>query len=246
MNANPLNWSFNSICMRPSSLDVGAVAIDIYRRTCRVDFDSPGFCVLNLGDQIDSQRLRQIMVDLKREMASIHESNTGKTLAYLSAGRFDQQQTTRPHLDGGPDECLLMLGYEPSAIDSELEIYDYGKCAFHHKLSPKMFIAKYNPMFSTDQDILRPYCTPVACFSKSDYQIICINNSCAPYSESQPAWQGNLHKATILTPDESKRRVVNSTMIASLPAGTPDAINGEELNHFINSSVVRRRSDNKP
>lgn len=246
MNTNPLNWSSESICLRPSSLDVSAMAADIYRRTCRVDFDSPGFCVLSLGDQLDSQILRQIMVDLKRDMASIHESKTDKSLVYLSAGRFDQQETTRPHLDGGPQECLLMLGYEPSAIDSKLEIYDYAKCAFDHKLSPRKFMAKYNPMFTTDYDILRPYCTPVPCFCKSEYQIICINNSCASYSESQPAWQGNLHKATILTPDESKRRVVNSMMIASLPAGTPDAINDEALNRFITASVVRRQTDNKP
>jgi len=47
-----------------------------------------------------------MMVDLKRAMARVHESVTGNTLIYLSAARFDQQTTTKPHLDGGPDECF--------------------------------------------------------------------------------------------------------------------------------------------
>jgi len=232
--------------MRPSSLDVRSIAGDIYRRTCRVNFDAPGFCVLNVGQKMDSVAFRRVMVDLKREMAAIHKSTSGNTLAYLSADRFDQQETTRPHLDGGPDECFLMLGYEPSAIDSELVMFDYAKCAFDRGLSPNEFMAKYNPMFKPGYEILRPYAIRVACFSPTDYQIVCINNACAPYSESRPAWQGTLHTATILTPDESKRRVINSTLIASVPAGTPDAIDKEELNDFVTTSVVRRRSYDRP
>lgn len=246
MNVKPVNWPRDSICISSSSLDVRSIAVDVYRRTCRVNFDAPGFCILNVGHHIDSFAFRQFMVDVKLEMAAIHESTTGNTLAYLSAGRFDQQQTTRPHLDGGPDECLLMLGYEPSTIDSELEIFDYAKCAFDHDLSPKEFMARYNPMFKCGYDILYPYCTRIPCFSTTDYQIICINNSCSPYSESQPAWQGTLHTATIMTPDEAQRRVINSTMIASVPAGTADTIDAEELNDFVSTSMVCRRSDHNP
>ncbi|KTG16170.1 MULTISPECIES: hypothetical protein [unclassified Guyparkeria] len=226
--------------MRPVSVDVRSIAADIYRRACRVSFEEPGFCVLNVGHEIDSVAFRQLMVDLKREMAAIHESTTGKTLAYRSAARFDQQETTRPHLDGGPDESLLMLGYEPSEIDSELEISDYAKCAFDLGISPKAFMAEYNPMFKPGYDMLRPYTTSIPCFSKTDYQIVCINNSCSAYSESQSAWQGVLHTATILTPDETSSRVINSTMIASVPAGTADKIDAEELSDFVSTSVVSR------
>jgi len=240
MNSEPKTWQRASICIRPLSLDVRSIAADIYRRTCRVDFDEPGFCVLNLGQAIDSVAFRQLMVDLKRAMAAIHESTTGNTLAYRSAARFDQQETTRPHLDGGPDASLLMLGYEPSEIDSELEISDYAKCAFDRGLTPKEFMAEYNPMFQPGYEMLRPYTTRVPCFSKADYQIVCINNSCSPYSESQSAWQGTLHTATMLTPDETACRFINSTMIASVPAGTADKIDAEELNDFVSTSVVSR------
>ena len=246
MSTDVIAWSTDSICLSPSSLNAKLVSEAIYKRTCRVDFTAPGFCVVDLGSLIDSETLRRLMVDIKIAMAAIHESTTGNTLSYLSAARFDQQETTRPHLDGGPDECFLMLGYEPSEVDSELEIADYAKCAFDLGLSPKEFMTQHNPMFKSGFEILQPYSTRVPCFSATSYQIVCINNSSAPYSESQSAWQGTLHTATILTPDETKRRVINSTMIASTPVGSPDAIDDKSLRKFVSTSVIHRRGYDKP
>ena len=37
--------------------------------------------------------------------------------------------TTKPHRDGAPDESLLMLGYEPSAIASEVTLSDWPQTA---------------------------------------------------------------------------------------------------------------------
>ena len=221
-------------------------AESIYQRTCRTDFTQPGFCVVDVGSDIDSRTFRQLMVDIKREMSAIHETKAGKTLVYLSAARFDQQETTRPHLDGGPEECFLMLGYEPSAVDSEVEITDYARCAFDLGLTPEELLSRHNPMFKSGFDILRPYSTRVPCFSRTKFQIICINNSSAKISPSQPAWQGTLHTATILTADENERRVINSTMIASAPLGTPDAIESGTLDEFVSTSAVRRRGYDKP
>jgi len=241
MNANTLIWPRASICMRPSSLVVQLTAAGIYGSTCRTDFDAPGFCVVNVGNSIDSIAFRQLLVDLKCAMAKVHESKTESTLIYLSTARFDQQETTPPHLDGGPDECFLMLGYEPSEVDAELEISDYAKCAFDLGLTPKEFMAKHNPMFQPGYELLHPYSTRIPCFSRTDYQIICVNNSSAPFSQDQKTWQGTLHAAKILTPDESKRRVINSAMIASAPIGTPDKITESQQQEFVITSVVRRR-----
>jgi len=107
-------------------------------------------------------------------------------------------------------------------------------------------MAKHNPMFHSGYEMLRPYSTRLPCFSKADYQIICINNSSAPFSRDQPTWQGTLHTATILTPNEAKRRVVSSTMIASAAAGTPDTITESQQQEFIHTSIVRRRGYDKP
>ena len=222
MDPERQQWPCDAYCLQETQLNVASVAAEVYRLTCRVDFDVPGFCLLDLGHELESGAFRRLMVDLKREMALIHQSKTGNTLIYLSASRFDQQQTTRPHLDGGPEECLLMLGYEPSAIDAEITIFDYAKCAFDLGLSPDDFMGRYNPMFKPGNDILQPYATRLGCFSKNNYQIVCVNNSSAPYSPSRTAWQGTLHTATIRAPDRSRSRIVNSTMIAPAPAGTPD------------------------
>jgi len=229
-------WALDTICLTPSTLDAPAIAADTYVRTCRTGFDAPGFCLVNLPNIIDPTAFRQFMVDLKTAMATIHEIKTQNTLIYLSAARFNQQETTRPHLDGGPDECFLMLGYEPSNVDAHLEISDYAKCAFDMGLTPKDFMAQHNPMFQSGYALLRPYSTRIPCFARSRYQILCINNSSAPFSVDEPKWQGTLHTATILNPDESKQRVINSTMIAPAPMSTPDTISESQQQDFITTS----------
>jgi hypothetical protein len=241
-----MTWRSESICMRPEGFDAQTLAGEIYDRVCRTDFSAPGFCAVTLEGSVDSVTFRRRMVSLKQQMTSIHQTKTGNTLIYLSASRFDQQETTKPHLDGGPDECFLMLGYEPSEIDARLEIFDYTRCAMDLGVSPKEFMEKHNPMFQSGYDLLKPYCSQIPCFLPTEYQIICINNSSAAYSNERPAWQGVLHTAIILTPDESKRRLVNSTLIASAPVGTTEAITESQQEEFMNSIVIRRRGYDKP
>ena len=208
-------------------------------------FFRAGFCLLNAGSELGSQGLRRLMVRLKQEMAAIHEARTGRTLIYVSAARFDQQTTTRPHLDGGPAESFLMLGYEPSAVRSELEISDYARCAHDLGMTPQQFLARHNPMFRSGIELLRPYTTRIPCFSQPNYQIVCINNSSSPYSADRTTWQGTLHTATVVDPDEGQRRVINSTMIASVPLGTPESVSAAELDEFQRTTAVRRQGYDK-
>jgi len=245
MNPGTLNWPCESICLHPPSWDAQSIAADVYDRTCRTDFAAPGFCSVNAGESLDSVAFRRGMVALKRAMGAIHEARSTKKLVYVSAARFDQQESTKPHLDGGPEECFLMLGYEPSEVDAELEIADYAKCAFDLGLSPQEFMARHNPMFQSGYELLRPYSTRVPCFSRSNYQILCVNNSSARFSLDQPAWQGVLHTATILTPDESKRRIINSTMIATAATDVEEGVSETQQQEFMHTSAVRRRGYDK-
>ena len=245
MEATATVWNTDSICFRPPTLDARSIARDVYERTCRTTFDAPGFCLVNVGESTESVTFRQLMIEIKQEMASILLSRTNQTLAYLSAARFDQQESTKPHLDGGPEECLLMLGYEPSEVLSELEISDYTKCAADLGLSPTEFLAKHNPMFKAGADLIQPYVTKIPCFDNRSFQIVSINNSCAPYSEGGERWQGVLHTARILAPDETRRRVINSTMIARSPLGTDDLVSEASLQEFVRTSEVKRRGYDK-
>ena len=243
MTTSAPTWSNDLILLLPDLLDTAQIAAELYQRVCRTDFTMPGFCVINFGTSISSISFRQLMVDIKREMALIHEQLTGNTLIYISAGRFDQQTSTKPHLDGGPDESLLMLGYEPSEIKAEVEISDYVLCAKNLGVTPKDFMSLHNPMFHEGYELLRPYSYRLNCFDPAAFQVIAINNSSA-FNDGN-SWLGTLHTATIPNPDESKRRIINSTMIAPALAGTADAISAIELNDFINTSLVRRRGYDK-
>ncbi|MCR9200546.1 MAG: hypothetical protein NXI04_18065 [Planctomycetaceae bacterium] len=235
MYSRSLNWS----------QDTNSVADAVYHRVCRSHLDAPGFCVINLAPTADSVTLRQAMVQLKQLLSVRHHAGTGRTLVYLSVGRFDQQQTTRPHRDGGPDQSLLMLGYEPTTVASTLDVLDYSRCAQELGLTPDAFLQQHNPMFAGGFELLQPYTTRVR-LSADRFQIVCINNSSAAYSASQPAWQGVLHTASVLTPDDSQRRVINSTMIASVPLDTPEPISEDQLTDFLTTSTVRRRGYDKP
>ena len=236
MIGTAVNWPARSVCLRLASSDTASIAEDAYQLACRTDLDMPGFCIISIESVADSVSFRRLMVDLKGAMSEIHASKTGGSLVYLSASRFDQRSTTRPHLDGGPDECLLMLGYEPSNVKSEIEISDYSKCAYHLGITPKAFMTEHNPMFDQGSALLKPYSMRVPCFSPLRYQIVCINNSSAPYSTDGTTWQGVLHNATIEAVAETDPRIVNSTMIGTAPRGDHDLVSlGEQL-RFINMS----------
>jgi hypothetical protein len=194
-----------------------------------------------LGSDATSQSLRVFMVRLKERLGEIHRDRAGRDLAFRSLARFDQQATTKFHRDGGPDECFLMLGYEPTEVRGELAMADYSLCAHEMGLTPAELLAQHNPMFGRGEELLRPYVTSVACFSNRRFQILMINNSAARYSETEPAWQGVLHTAQIHNPSDSLRRIVNSAMVVPDPVGARDAISQSDEEEFLHSTVVHRR-----
>ncbi|QDU79077.1 hypothetical protein Pla110_07810 [Polystyrenella longa] len=214
------------------------IAETAYERTCRTDYSEPGFCLIQLDRSYDSRTLRQFMLQLKDAMSQLHLSKRGEQLRYLSATRFDQQNTTKPHVDGGPEECFLMLGYEPTSIKSQMQLIDYTRCAFERDLTPNDLLHQFNPMYANGAEILAPYTTKVSSFAEDKNQVFCINNSTATFSSSRPAWQGLLHSATINEPDLSQRRVINSTLIGSFPINTDQGLSNEKLSNFLQSDSL--------
>jgi len=102
-----------------------AQAERVYDLAWRFDFAAPGFAVLDTGPGMDSHTLRSLMVDLKRRLSEIGVRRGGEPFAYRSMARFDRQETTKFHLDGAPEQSMLMLGYEPSKVQSRLFLADY-------------------------------------------------------------------------------------------------------------------------
>ena len=245
-----MSWAPDDYCLTAAVDATGdslsVLAADVYGRVCRTGFDTPGFCLIDLGAGASSQALRLFMIALKGQLQLLHRARLGLDLVFLSAARFDQQLTTKLHRDGGPDECFLMLGYEPSPVAAELSLADFSKCAFDRGLTPTAFLEQYNPMFTLGEQLLEPYRTVVRCFSHRHFQVLLINNSVSPYSADGTSWQGVLHTAAIHGASEALRRVVNSTMVASVPLNAPEPVSASELEEFVATAILRRRGNDKP
>lgn len=232
-------WQQDSVCQMDASLSMPGLVKGVYRRVCRTNFQEPGFCLIDFGRSISSREFRAMMIKLKSELAIHHQAVRSQRLIFCSVARFDQQITTKLHLDGGPSESFLVLGYEPSEVEAELQVADYARCADSLGLTPQQFLTQHNPMFRSGADLLARYLTPIPCFSNLTYQIVCINNSSADYDGV--SWQGLLHGAKILNQNDAHRRVINSTMICPADLGAEEGVSPAELEDFANSSAVRRR-----
>lgn len=204
----------------------------------RHDFTAPGFCLLELGDQIDSYAMRGLMLRLKRRLSEICFQRSGKKFVYRSLGRFDQQETTKFHLDGAPDESLLVLGYEPSKIRSRLLLADYSRCAFDLGVSPLQFPEEHNPMFIEGEQLLDGYITELPPSPDGGSRIVFINNSRLPFTEPRTNSLGVMHKAEIMNPTESERRIVNSMMLS---LGDADEIGADAQVEFTTTDAISQK-----
>ncbi len=204
----------------------------------RVAFDAPGFAVLDLGE-VDSRTLRRFMVALKKRLSEISVSRCGQTFSYRSMARFDQQVTTRFHLDGAPEQSLLILGYEPSEVVSRLFLADFSRAAFDTGLTPTQFLDQYHPMYRTGEEMLAPYVTEVPQPTPGHARIVLINNSSLPFDSRRAHSLGVLHKAEIVSPDEALSRVINSTMLA---LGGDDQFSEAQPQEFVVTDSIARKS----
>ena len=218
--------------------DFSGLAERVFPKVFRTDFSQPGFALIRLAEQIDSQSLRKVMVSLKGQLCDLFYSAFHQTLCYLSLGRFDQQVTTRFHLDGAPEVSFLMLGYEPSEVASELAMADFTHAARDLHITPTQFLDEYNPMFRKGEQTLEPYTTRLTHFSPAYPQILVINNSFQP-PDGNSNQLGVMHQATILQPSREKTRVVNSTMLGLSEAAEREIL-PEQVEYFIGESIVQK------
>src|SRR5262245_7439710 len=97
--------------------------------------------------------------------------------------RFDQQETTKFHLDGAPDASMLMLGYEPSSVRSRLFLADYTRATFDLGIAPQQFLQEFNPMYRRGEKLLSRYVTELPQPADGHARILLINNSSLPFTE---------------------------------------------------------------
>ena len=135
-----------------------------------------------------------------------------ETLAKVAAGALGVPEA---HLDGAPEQSLLMLGYEPSQVQSRLFLADYTRAAFDLGITPQRFLKEHNPMYRPGEELLARYVTELPQPRAGHARILLINNSSLPFTETRTNPLGVMHKAIIVHPDEAKRRIVNSAMLVT-------------------------------
>lgn len=215
--------------------DVLQIAEAVFERVFRSELGPPGFAVLVMPQELSSQKLRQSMTVLKERLSELHMVRCGEGLEYLSLGRFDQQNSTKLHLDGAPERSFLMLGYEPTKVRSEFQIADFSRCAHEMGLSPAEFMRQYNPMFSAGAELLRGHVSTLTNWHEDRPRIVIINNSIA-VSGMNGATYGVLHGALIPVPDPQASRIINSTMIA--PACFVGSDPAMQVREFVSTDQI--------
>lgn len=215
--------------------DVLQIAEAVFERVFRTELGQPGFAVLVMPQDLSSQELRQSMTVLKERLSELHAMKWGEALEYLSLGRFDQQNSTKLHLDGAPERSFLMLGYEPTKVRSEFQIADFSRCACDMGLSPAEFMSQHNPMFSAGAELLRNYVSNTTNWYEDCPRIVLINNSIAEPG-MHGATYGVLHGALIPVPDQQASRIINSTMIA--PACFVGSDPAMQVREFVSTDQI--------
>ncbi|UTW63230.1 hypothetical protein KFE98_03475 [bacterium SCSIO 12741] len=208
-----------------------------YQAVFRNSTEEPGFYYWDLGDQIDSRTFRQYMVELKNGLAQLCESQLQKRLNYQSMGRFNHQHTSRYHRDNGDTFSFLMLGYEPTPVDSRAFITDYTKYLEKENLSLiDFFGGDQEANLVLNQEMLDPYTTEMNPFHKDHYRLLLLNNS---KSYDAPS-HGVFHSAEIPHKMEEKDRVLNYLMLHLCDWETKEHYDEQAVHDFIYNDKVDR------
>lgn len=205
----------------------------------RFDFAAPGFAVLDAGPGPDSRALRASMLDLWRRLGEVAARRGLGPFGLRSLSRFDQQVTTKFHLDGAPEQSLLMLGYEPSNVESRLRLADYARAAFDLGITPRQFLDDFNPMYRRGEDLLAGYVTEVPPPRRGHSRLVLVNNSSLPFADARTHPLGVMHQALIVTPNDAETRVVNSAMLV---AGGADEVTPRQREDFLTTDGISPRA----
>jgi hypothetical protein len=203
-------------------------------RVFRTDLSQPGFAIVDLGADMTPLQFRSMLIGFAAALDHAYDRHFTRRLLLRSMGRFDQKVSAEAHLDGAPDESILMLGYEPSEITSRLFLIDYTRCASDRGLEPKVFLDRFNPTFGEGRALLDPYTTELTPFDRRHYRVVMINNSCAPRKHRDRGMMGVLHKSIVVDPKPTQTRFVNTIMLSPAKAAADDVIGTEDVRAYLN------------
>lgn len=209
----------------------------IYEAVFRNSSEQPGFYFQDFGSQIDSATFRQKMVELKEGLSNLCELRTNQQLNYQGIGRFNHQHSSRFHRDSAEEHSFLMLGYEPTQVDSKVYVADYTKYIESQNISLEAYFGGNQSVnTASDEQLLEPYITELEPFSKNHYRLLLVNNS---KSFEAKTW-GVFHRGEVLQKLEGEDRTLNYMMLHLCDTTVKEQYNAQKISDFINTRNVDR------
>jgi len=208
----------------------------IYSSVFRKNYVELGFIILTFKEEMNSKILRKYMVKIKQDLSQKCQNEFNEKLDFYWLGRFNQQNTTKYHRDNAPEDSYLMLGYEPSKVDSKLSFADYHQLITKNNIPIDKYYELHNPIYKDGEELLKPYIKEVENFEKETYKIVLMNNS----DLNSKKTFGVLHKAVIIEKDLSQSRVINSIMLYLKPMNQPNNKSKEEEIEFLETNEISK------
>ncbi|REG85204.1 hypothetical protein [Winogradskyella sediminis] len=213
------------------------IANKSFKEVFRTSTQAHGFVNLVFKKKnITPYQFRSIMINLKKELSKLSVSKFNKKLSYHWLVRFDQQVSTPFHVDNASEQSILILGYEPSNIKSELHIADYYSYANEAFETPEDYFNNFSPVFKDNEGVLLPFISKIKLANNDNYSIIIINNS-SPKLDIETL--GVFHKALIIKEDLSTSRIVNS-MVLNLVSKDKITEDQQKENNFLNTNLISK------
>lgn len=211
--------------------------ITIYNNIFRESTKQTGFYYLNLGSKLDSKVFRQLMVEFKNALSNLCKQHLKKELHYQSLGRFNHQNTSKPHRDTAGNHSFLMLGYEPTMVESKAYITDYSKYIEHKGISIETFFGEDKEANLVDDiSLLEDYKTEMKPFNKDDYRILIANNS-RSYEETT---LGVFHSAEITKKLDNQDRILNYIMLQLSDLNSEEQYTLQNVQEFLSTDKINR------
>ena len=223
------------VMMNVKKETIAQLAEKSFKSVFRTTTEAPGFVHFIFNkEEFTPFQFRALMIALKKEISKRILSTYQQKLSNHWLVCFDQQVDTPFHVDNAAAHSILMLGYEPSEVASELHLADYHAYAHKTFRNPSAYFHKFTPIFKDDEEKLTPFSTKININTEEQYSIVIMNNS-SPTLEATTL--GMFHKAVMLTKDAKKSRIVNSMVLNIVPEEslTDDT---EKENQFLHHTLM--------
>ncbi len=207
----------------------------IYKSVFRHSTEQAGFYYQDFGTNMNSISFRQKMVELKDGLSKICTIPMQKQLNYQGIGRFNQQHSSRFHRDSAPEHTFLILGYEPTKVQSKVFIADYTKYIENHDQSLASFFGGTEDVNTIENDhLIESYVTELTPFPKNHYRLVVLNNS----KSFKEKTFGVFHRGKILKKIENENRILNYMMLKLCDEHQEEDYDQEAIINFIHTDNV--------